>query len=59
DSKLRSGRPKKLTPIQVRYIRRLIKRDPYIGWVALRNGSTTSVSISTIRRSLSKYFNRK
>jgi transposase len=55
----RKGRPRKLDQPHVRYIECMIKRNPHIGRPALYSGSPSGVSMSTIRRSLSKRFKRK
>ncbi|KAK4243165.1 DDE superfamily endonuclease-domain-containing protein [Corynascus novoguineensis] len=55
----RSGRPKKLSTQQVRYIRQLIKRNPHISWAALIGDSPVGVSKSTLKRVMGKDFRRK
>jgi transposase len=59
ESLLRSGRPLKLTTVEVRYITTLIKRNPTICWAALYKGGASGVSRTTLRRALGPKFRRK
>jgi transposase len=55
----RSGRPLKLSPQQIKYIRILIKRNPHIGWAALCNSGPIKITRNTLRAALGQAFRRK
>jgi transposase len=55
----RSGRPKKLSPTEVRYIVRMIKKDRSVSWNALVDKAGGHVSYKTIKRAVRAIFSRK
>jgi transposase len=59
DPKPRKGRPKKLTPAEVRYITIMIKKNRRITWNALVGAMNGQVSRRTLQRALQKEFRRK
>ena len=54
ESKPQPGRPRKLDDRTIRYMRRMIKKNPHIAWVALCSSMEGGVSRST----LCKYFGK-
>jgi len=56
---LRSGRPKKLTLEEERYVRQIVKRHPRIPWKALVAESPVAMSVSTLRQALGNSYRRK
>jgi transposase len=59
DNKPRSGRPKKLSFQQIRYILVSLKRDRRITYEALTNYLDSQVSRTTIRRPIRRHYGRK
>lgn len=59
ESKPRKGRPKKLTPAEVRYITIIIKTDRRITWNALVGAMNGRISRRTLQRALQREFRRK
>lgn len=51
-SKPRSGRPKKINPAELRYLKRQISKNPQMGWAEIRSQATIPVSISTLKRAV-------
>ena len=55
ESLRRPERPRKLNPTEVRYIKRLIQKNPRIGWATAKHQATTTISIQrTTTRSHSR-----
>ena len=54
-----SGRPKKLTLQEERYVPQIVKRNPRIAWKALVAESPVAISVSTLRRALGSSYQRK
>ena len=59
EKKPRSGRPKKLSRTEVRYIIRMIKKDRSVSWNALVDKAGGHVSYKTIKRAVRSVFSRK
>jgi transposase len=57
--KPRSGRPRKLSEAEIRYITLLLKRDRKITWSALVGAVDSRVTSRTIRRALQREYKRK
>jgi transposase len=57
--KPRSGRPRKLSEAEIRYITILLKRDRKITWLALCGAVDGRVNPRTIRRALQREYKRK
>jgi len=55
----RSGWLKKINDGNIRYIKRLLRRNPRMTWAALQASSGVGCCIMTLRRHLGKYFRRK
>jgi len=55
----RSNRLKKINNGNIRYIKRLLRRNPRITWAALQASSGVGCCIITLRCYLGKYFRRK
>lgn len=59
ESSPRSGRPARISQLASRYIYRIIRRFPSLSWRALAAGVPGSISISTVKRVLSRYHIKK
>lgn len=55
----RSGRPRKISPQQARYIRQMVKRNPRMSWAALLGQCPVRVVKNTLRKVLGKSYLRK
>ena len=55
----RSGAPTKINPQQKRFIRRIVKRFPWLSWRELIAQSPVAVHPNTIRAALGKDYRRK
>lgn len=59
ETKPRSGRPRKLSPSQARYMVQLVKRNPRMSWAALLGACPRPVVKSTLRKVLGPHYRRK